>query len=71
MSPSSENNKDLIFQWDYEYTKKLRSDIEAKNKSVPIVERNLQEYFDFLDNVLPKYPLPPRKLCTTTKVFEL
>ncbi len=71
MSQSSENNKDLIFQWDYEYTKKRRSEVVEKKNSVPIVEHNLQEYFDFLDNVLPKYPLPPRKPCTTTKMFEL
>ncbi len=71
MNLSSENNKALSFHWDHEYTKKLKAEAVTKKSKVPIVERNLQEYFDFLENVLPKNPLPPRKSCTTTKMFEL
>ncbi|MGE5670198.1 MAG: hypothetical protein ACM31E_02060 [Fibrobacterota bacterium] len=71
MNRSLENNEYLSFHWDHAYSKRLKSAIDMKKGSIPLVARNLQEYFDFLDNVLPKHPLPPRKPCTTTKMFEL
>jgi len=71
MSRSSGNNENLSFHWDHEYTKRLKAQAENKKSNAPIVERNLQEYFDFLDNVLPKNPPSPKKPCMTTKMFEL
>lgn len=59
----------LILSWDSEFQKKKEN--QPVKKITPKTEVHLEDYFDFLNDVVPSFKKPPEPADTKRKIFEL
>jgi hypothetical protein len=60
---------DLLFSWDSEFQKKKEK--QTVRKITEKTEVHLEEYFSFLEDVVPNFKKPPEPTDLKRKVFEL
>jgi hypothetical protein len=69
MSQSSDNIDRLEFSWDLECAQKLK--VQQTTKITATTERHLEEYFAFLEDVVPSFNTLNDRHIPGSKVFQL